>query len=100
MGIGRQPREELADLCLSHLCGVALSVEEDEPFDPVDVCLFRLIAVMADPNGLVDLIKELGLWRTRKRGDLEGWRANLIYRFGAVITEVFYFGKFHGDLLY
>ena len=35
-------------------------VKEDEPFDPVDICLFGSVAVMPGADRLSNLVKELG----------------------------------------
>lgn len=55
--------EEGGDLGLPHLHRVPLPVEEDEPEDPADVCLFRAEAVVAGADRHPHAIEELGASR-------------------------------------
>ena len=41
-------------------------VEENEPLDPVDVGLFRLIAVVSNTEDVTNLVKQFGLLRVRR----------------------------------
>jgi hypothetical protein len=57
--LGRQRRQELRDLVLTHLQGMALAMEEDKPLDPTDVCFLGPHAVVPCPDDLTDLVKQL-----------------------------------------
>ena len=52
-----QVGQEGLDLRGAHLLGVALVVEEDEAFDPVDVGLFGADGVVLEADGLTNLIE-------------------------------------------
>jgi hypothetical protein len=39
---------------------MALAMEQDKPLDPADICLLRPHTIMPHPNGLPDLIEQLG----------------------------------------
>ena len=45
---------------------MSFMVEENEPLDPVDVGLFRLIAVVSNTEDVTNLVKQFGLVRVRR----------------------------------
>ena len=53
-----QVGEEGFDFGDTHLLGVAFVVEEDEAFDPANVCLFGADGVMLAADGITHLIEE------------------------------------------
>ena len=53
-----QVGEEGSDFGDTHLLGVAFVVEEDEAFDPANVCLFGADGVMLAADGITHLIEE------------------------------------------
>ena len=69
--IGSQVGQELPDFGGSHLLGVALVVEEDEPADPLEIRFFRPQAVVEEAEGVADLIQEP--WRRAGSGRRTGF---------------------------
>ena len=51
----------IIDLFFTQSHWVLLVMKQNEPFNPIDVRLFRAIAVMFDPKHVPDLIEELFL---------------------------------------
>jgi hypothetical protein len=83
--------KELGNFSFSHVHWVALIVKEDKPLDPMNVGFFGPVAVVARPNRLVDLVKQL---RFRRRCGYAGRWYWLIYR-DAIGVQSGYFGSFH-----
>jgi hypothetical protein len=70
MLLDRQCRQKLRDLPLAHLQGVTLTMEEDKAFDPTDVRFLGPHTVVPCPDGLTDLVKQLGFARFGSTGSL------------------------------
>ena len=72
MGFAGEAREELGDFFLAHLRGMTLVVEEDKPFDPVDVGFLGSRTIVPYADRLPDLFEQLGLlhWRKTDRGNM------------------------------
>ena len=73
-------------------------MEEDEPFDPANICFLGHVAIVSGSDRVADLVKELWLWRDRWRRDIHGRLPAQTYNFESVADHTFYFGILHGDL--
>lgn len=63
MGVRGQTGQELADLSLTHLCRMSLSVEKDVPLDPTNIGVLRVLAEVPSADGLAHAVEELGFLR-------------------------------------
>ena len=74
-------------------------MEEDEAFDPADISLLGLIAVLPGTDRLADLVEEPGFRRTRSRS-LRRRLLAATYHSEPGISEISYLAILHGDLPY
>jgi hypothetical protein len=71
-GVNRQRSKELRDLRRAHLGRMAFAVEEDVPFDPVDVCLLGPPTVVASADRVSDAVEKPRFWRIIRTGLAHG----------------------------
>ena len=71
MPVYRQRREKPRNLVLAHLQRMTLAMEQDNPLDPADVRFLRPYAVVPHTDGLLHLIKQLGLVSYRSVRDVD-----------------------------
>src|SRR5262245_48183525 len=82
MRVAGQTREELCNLCFSHLRWMSFIMKEDESLDPSDVGFLRHVTVMARADRLPNLIEELGFADDGALAIGAGWLAKIRSRFG------------------
>jgi hypothetical protein len=65
MGVARHAGEKGGDFFLAHLCEMTLVVEEDKPFNPVDISFLGSWTIVPHSDRVADLIEQLRLLRGR-----------------------------------